>query len=121
MRHVLRHTAAIVNTVREFGTDRDTGRRADSQVPGTGTPMKWRENLFVLSAAHVFEKAGPKDLRVFAYANLPATYKSRESLTMDDIVEGVALTDASVIHRCKWEDLAVVTIDAGPISGCRFH
>lgn len=120
MRYVLQHTASIVNTVREFGTDRHTGQRADSEVPGTGIPMKWREHHFVLSAAHVFDKAGPKDLRVFAYANLPVAYKSRESLTMRDIVDGVAMTDASVIHRCKWEDLAVVTIDAAQFPGVDF-
>lgn len=120
MRHVLQHTASIVNTIREFGTDRSTGRRADSEVSGSGTPMKWREHHFILSAAHVFEKATPKDLRVLTYAKLPATYVSRESLTMDDIVDGVALTDASVMHRCKWEDLAVVTIDATKFQGVDF-
>ena len=120
MRHVLQHTAATVNAVREFGTDPHTGRRADSEVPGTGTPMKWREHHFVLSAAHVFEKAGPKDLRVLVYSNLPVAYKSPESLTTDDIVAGVALTDASVIHRCEWEDLAVVTVDAAQFPGVDF-
>lgn len=120
MRHVLQHTVPIVNTIREFGTDPYTGRRADSEVQGTGTPMKWREHHFVLSAAHVLDKAEPKDLRVYAYSNLPATYKSPESLTMDDIVDGVALTDTSVIHRCKWEDLAVVTIDTRQFPGVEF-
>lgn len=120
MRHVLLHTASIVNSLREFGIDRDTGRRADSEVPGTGTPMKWREHHFILSADHVFEKAAPKDLRVFAYTNLPATYISRESLTTADIVDGVALTDGSKIHRCGWEDLAVVTIDADQFPGADF-
>jgi hypothetical protein len=73
--------------------------------------MRWGENHFILSAAHVFEKARAKDLRVLAYSNLPALYKSRESLTMRDIVDGQPLTEGSFIHRCKWEDIAVVTID----------
>lgn len=120
MRHVLQHTASIVNTIREFGIDRDTGRRADSEVPGAGSPMKWRGHHFILSAGHVFEKAGPQDLRVFTYTNLPTTYKSPESLAKDDIVDGVALTDASEIHRCEWEDLAVVTVDANQFPGVDF-
>jgi hypothetical protein len=121
MRHVLHHTAAIVSMVREFGTDPNTGRRADSEVPGTGTPVKWRGHHLVLTADHVFNKAEPQDLRVFAYASLPATCTSRESLTMNDIGDGVALTEASVIHRCKWEDLAVVTIDPTQFPASRFH
>jgi hypothetical protein len=120
MRHVLQHSTAIVNMVREFGTDPNTGRRADSEVPETGIPVKWREHHFVLSAAHVFEKAEPQDLRVFAYASLPAASTSRESLTINDIAYGMALTDASVIHRCKWEDLAVVTIDPSRFPGVDF-
>lgn len=120
MRHVLRHTASIVNTVREFGTDPYTGRRADSEVPATGTPMTWRKHHFVLSAAHVFDKAGPTDLRILMHTDLPSTYKARDSLTMRDIADGLPLTDASVIHRCKWEDLAVVTIDAAQFPGVDF-
>jgi hypothetical protein len=120
MRHVLQHTAAIVNTVRAFGTDPATGLRADSEVPGTGTPMKWGERHFILSAAHVFEKAAPEDLRVFTYATLPTTYKPQESLTPADIVDGVPLNDASVIHRCKWEDLAIVTVAAAQFPGVEF-
>jgi hypothetical protein len=120
MRHVLLHTASIVNMVREFGIDRDTGKRADSEVPGTGTPMKWKEHHFILSAAHVFDKAEPKDLRVFAYSDLPVTYKPRESLTRDDIVDGIALTNSSVILRCKWEDLAIVTVDAKQFPSVEF-
>src|SRR5712692_8407209 len=112
LRHLLRRTVAIVNRVREFGTDPYTGQRADSEIPGTGTPMKWGERHFVLSAAHVFENAPAEDLRVLTFANLPATYKGRDFLTKDDIVDGLPLSGECVIHRCEWEDLAVVTIDA---------
>ena len=44
-------------------------------------------------------------------ANLPARYKSRETLTMRDITDGLLLTEESAIHQCEWEDLAVVTVD----------
>lgn len=120
LRHLLQHTAAVVNTVREVGTDPLSGGPADSEVPGTGTPMKWGKHHFVLSAAHVFKNATPKELRVLAFPNLPATYKGRESLTWDDIVDGAPLTDDCVIHVCDWEDLAVVTINPEKFPGVDF-
>jgi len=42
---------------------------------------------------------------------LPASYKSREALTQRDLAEALPLPANSVIHRCGWEDLAVVTVD----------
>ena len=120
MQHLLRHTAAIVNSIRVVGVNRQTGQRGDSEVPGTGCPMKWGRHYFVLSAAHVFENANATDVRVFAYSELPATYKSRETLTLRDIVDGLPLADDSVIHRCGWEDLAVVTIDPAKFPGVDF-
>ena len=111
MRHMLQHTAAVVNSVRVVGVNRYTGERGDSEVPGTGCPMRWGKHRFVLSAAHVFENAEAKEIRVLVFADLPKEYKSREALTKRDIVDGIGLTDDSVIHRCKWEDLAVVTVD----------
>lgn len=120
LRHLLRHTAAIVNSVREVGTDPFSGGPADSEVPGTGIPIKWGNHHFVLSAAHVFKNATPKDLRVLTFANLPPTYKGRESLTWDDIVDGLPLTGDCVIHVCDWEDLAVVTINPEKFPGVDF-
>jgi hypothetical protein len=82
--------------------------------------MKWGEQHFVLSAAHVFEKATAEDLRVLTFENLPATYKDSGSLTKDDIVDGKPLSSECVIHRCEWEDLAVVTINAEKFPGVDF-
>src|SRR6266851_1381457 len=120
MRHILRHSAAIVNSVRVVGVNRQTGQRGDSEVPGSGCPMRWGRHHFVLTAAHVFENAEARDLRVLTYSSLPVEYKSREALTKRDIVDGTQLTDSSVIHRCKWEDLAVVTIDPERFPGVDF-
>jgi hypothetical protein len=119
-RHLLQHTAAIVNSVREVGADRYTGQRADAEVPGTGCPMRWGDQYFVLTAAHVFDNAEPKDLRVLTYADLPVSFKGPHELTAKDIVDGVPLGYDSTIHRCGWEDLAVVTIDAGRFPGVDF-
>jgi hypothetical protein len=82
--------------------------------------MKWGGHHFVLSAAHVFENAEARDLRVFTYSSLPLEYKGREALTKRDIVDGTPLTDSSVIHRCEWEDLAVVTVDPQKFPGVDF-
>jgi hypothetical protein len=120
MRHMLQHTAAVVNSVRVVGVNRYTGERGDSEMPGTGCPMRWGKQRFVLSAAHVFENAEAKDIRVLVFADLPKEYKSREALTKRDIVDGIGLTDDSVIHRCKWEDLAVVTVDVAKFPGVDF-
>lgn len=119
-RHLVQHTAAIVNGVRVFGVNRYTGERGDSEVPGSGCPMIWGQHHFVLSAAHVFESAKPTDIRVFMCANLPARYKSREALTMRDIMDGLPLTEDSVIHQCTWEDLAVVTVDPEKFPDIKF-
>jgi hypothetical protein len=120
MRHLLRHSAAVVNSVRVVGVNRQTGQRGDSEVSGSGCPMRWGRHHFVLTAAHVFENAEARDLRVLTFADLPLNYKSREALTKRDIVDGTPLTDSSVIHRCDWEDLAVVTIDPGQFPGVDF-
>jgi hypothetical protein len=117
---MLQHTAAVVNSVRVVGVNRYTGERGDSEMPGTGCPMRWGKQRFVLSAAHVFENAEAKDIRVLVFADLPKEYKSREALTKRDIVDGIGLTDDSVIHRCKWEDLAVVTVDVAKFPGVDF-
>lgn len=71
MRHMLQHTAAVVNSVRVVGVNRYTGERGDSEVPGTGCPMRWGKHHFVLSAAHVFENAEAKEIRVLVFADLP--------------------------------------------------
>ncbi len=120
MRHLLRHTAAIVNGIRVVGVNRQTGQRGDSEVPGSGCPMRWGSHHFVLSAAHVFENAKATDVRVITYAELPASYKSSEALRPRDIVEGLPLAGDSVIHRCGWEDLAVVTVDPEKFPGVDF-
>lgn len=120
MRHLLRHSAAIVNSIRVVGVNRYTGQRGDSEVAGSGCPMRRGRHHFVLSAAHVFENAEARDLRVLTFSSLPLQYKGREALTKRDIVDGTPLTDSSVIHRCKWEDLAVVTIDPEKFAGADF-
>jgi hypothetical protein len=120
MRYVLEHTAAVVNSVRVVGVNRYTGERGDSEVPGTGCPMRWGKHHFVLSAAHVFENAEAKAIRILPFVDLPKEPKSRETLTKSDIVDGIGLTGDSLVHRCGWEDLAVVTIDAAKFPGVDF-
>jgi hypothetical protein len=112
VRYLLRRSASFVNKIRYTGTDPQTGQKADSEEVGSGCPMKWGDRYFVLSAGHVFEGARLKDLRLLIFTSLPSEYKAREALTMHDIVDALPLPDTSVIHRCQWEDLALVTVDS---------
>jgi hypothetical protein len=73
--------------------------------------MKWGRHHFILSAGHVFERAAPKDLRVLTFEELPRDYIAPRTISHQDVADPCPLTEDSVIHRCEWEDLAIVTVD----------
>src|SRR5260370_42043076 len=102
MRHLLQHSAAIVNGVRVVGVNRLTGQRGDSEEAGSGCPMRWGRPPFVLSAAHVFENTKATDIRVTTYAELMASYKSRETLTERDVADTWPWPSTSALHRRGW-------------------
>jgi len=109
--HLLAHTIAIVNGIRMEGTSRLTGKRGDSEQPGTGTPIKSGNRCLILTAGHVFEGATARDLRFLTFANQGLHFKSPREITRLDAVDAQPLTDTNAeIHHCKWEDLAVVTV-----------
>lgn len=110
---VATHTVGIINSLRTKGYDPTTNRRGDGEEMGTGCAGRWGPNHFILTARHVIkEEAAPSDLRIFWR---PAPFIERRSdrdLTLNDIADGTPIKDSSaVIHRCPWEDLAVVIID----------
>ncbi|HXX18537.1 MAG TPA: hypothetical protein VEJ46_03980 [Candidatus Acidoferrum sp.] len=109
------HAVGIVNGIRVLGYDPVTQRRGDAEEPGTGSAGRWGNHYFVLTAKHVVEKATPSDLRLFFCANGRVEYRRPSELRADDIVDAVPLRDeGAVIHRCEWEDLAVITM-SGPV------
>lgn len=115
------NTVAVVNSIRMVGIDVTTGRRGDGETSGTACASRWGDHHFILTASHVIdEKARPSDLRVFWRPSGEIERRSAANLRKQDIGDAVPIKDATaVIHRCKWEDLAVVTVsveEAGPFT-----
>lgn len=110
---VATHTVGIINTIRTKGRDSSTNRPGDGEEMGTGCAGKWGTHQFVLSARHVIkEEATPSDLRLFWRAAPFIERRSDRDLTMKDIADGIPISDPSaVIHRCDWEDLALIALD----------
>jgi hypothetical protein len=115
-----RHSVAIVNSIRTVGHDPITGKRADTEEPGSGCTLRWGAHYFVLTAAHVVEKAQPPDIRVFCPPP-DMKFRSSSSLEPQDILDAVPLKDErAVIHRCAWEDLAILTTRADAVRNAEF-
>jgi hypothetical protein len=119
-RHLLKHAAAIVNTMRENATNTVTRERIDYEVPGTGLPIKWGTRFCFATAGHVVGSAIPSQLRVATFADWPDSPINPKRLTDRDLLAGAQLTEDCEIHRCSWEDLAAITVDAGKFPGVEF-
>lgn len=112
MNRLWKHTVGIVNGIRTVGDDPLTGKRGDTEQPGSGSVGQWGNHHFILTAGHVVEGAKPSDIRVFASSASAIEYRSPTDLRRQDIVAAAPLTNQSAtIHRCGWEDLAAITID----------
>jgi len=92
------------------GTDPTTGLKAtELSSPGTGVAGVWRGNHFILTAGHVLDKAEVSDLRFFVRQTGEMKAKSASQVTMADAITAIPIRDPNaVIHRCTWEDLAVL-------------
>lgn len=110
---VATHTIGIINSIRSKGRDSSTNRPADGEEMGTGCAGKWGAHHFVLTARHVIkEESAPSDLRIFWRLAPFIERRSDRDLTVKDIADGIPVTDPqAVIHRCDWEDLAVIALD----------
>jgi hypothetical protein len=113
LNRVATHTVGIVNSIRTKGYDPLTKRRGDGEEVGTGCAGRWGPYHFVLTAEHVIKpEAQPSDLRIFWRDIGTIERRSDADLTENDIVDGTPIRDPNAtIHRCKWEDLAVISID----------
>ena len=104
------HTVGIVNSIRTVGYDPITKRPGDTEEPGTGCAVRWGDHYFILTAKHVVEKAQPGDLRIFCRPSGGFEYRTSADLREQDIVDAVPMIEQkAVIHRCEWEDLALMT------------
>jgi hypothetical protein len=119
LNHVLCRTVGVINEVREVGTSPD-GRRADSEVPGTGFPISWNENRLILTAKHVIETATVNNIRIAVFPETAVTFKAPERLTLDDMEAGEPLPANSRIALCKWEDLAAIVLPSTALPKCNF-
>src|SRR5437868_1761681 len=81
------------------------------ELPGSGLAGSWGENRFILTAAHVVENATIPNLGFFAKATGSLTRGSESEVGLQDAFWAVSLQPSSAaIHRCTWEDLAVITL-----------
>jgi hypothetical protein len=111
------YSVGVINSIRHV----DPVRRVDAEGMGTGCAGRWGNHRFILTANHVVHPdAKPSDLRIFWRPCGEDQYRANADLRPQDIADAVAIKDPNaVIHRCGWEDLAIVTIDsseAGPYS-----
>ena len=107
------YTVGIINgALRTQVADRKTGVTVTQEgEPGTGCAGSWGKHHFVLTAKHVLERANPRDLSFFVRST--GTLKAQRSSTVNvrDAVSAVPVDSRSLsIHRCRWEDLAILTI-----------
>jgi len=86
------------------------------EAPGTGVAGRWGEHYFVLTAAHVVANATPENLGLFArpYGEL----QHASEVTMRDAFDPMVILEADTsIHRCNYEDLAVITLPRAGVLG----
>ena len=112
-------TVSIVNSIRTVGYDPTTNKRGDGEDAGTGCAGRWGNHYFILTAEHVIKpNAKPSDLRIFWRPAASISRIADADLKAKDIGDAVAIRDPNaVIHRCAWEDIAIIAMDpaeAGP-------
>lgn len=105
------HTVGIVNNVPLTGADPETGQPADGPAgTGTGVAGVWGKHHFILTAKHVLKGAQAGDLSFFCMPDGGLKYQAPSDVRLQDTVAALPLsTQQGVIHRCEWEDLAVMT------------
>ena len=102
------HTVAVLNRIRTVGEDPLTGKKGDSEEPGTGCAVRWGTHHCILTAKHVIEKAELRDIGFFYRQS--GRIEEQRTLQPGDLCEAVSLNDpTATIQRCEWEDLAVIS------------
>ena len=109
------HTVGVVNEKRLIHK-LPTGAGYDEEQPGTGSVIRWGNHRCILTAKHVIEEADKDSLRFFFRPIGTLDRKSREEIERQGYVESHSGWSAEIydIHRCDWEDIAVLTINPSP-------
>jgi hypothetical protein len=105
------HTVGIVNRALTVeGTDPASGLPAcELEAPGTAVAGAWGKHHFVVTARHVLEQASVRDLSFFCRPS--GALRHGSEIGMQDAMVGVRISDpTATIHRCGWEDIALVTL-----------
>jgi hypothetical protein len=78
-------------------------------APGTAFAGRWGEHHFLGTAKHLLEGAEVNDLLFFPRNVGDLRKESASQVRMENAFEPISLRDnTAVIHRCEWDDLAVV-------------
>jgi hypothetical protein len=111
--HVSNCTVAMVNSIRTVGFDPISQRPGDGEEVGTGCAGRWGQHHCVVTANHVIETASkPSDVRIFWRDSSGIERIAESDLKPRDIANAIAVRDPNAtIHRCSWEDLALIVID----------
>src|SRR5579863_2348719 len=113
------HTVGVVNRIPTVGTDPLTGKRGDSEEHGTGCAVRWGLNYCILTAKHVIEKAKLKDIDFFFRPS--GRIEEQRTFRPQEVFDAAPLNDPNaVLHRCGWEDLAVVATISNAIPHVEF-
>lgn len=110
------HSIGITNkALARTGKDPITGLPAiEEEAPGSGFAGKWREHRFVLTAAHVVQKATMADLSFFARPT--GTLIRASEVSIKDAFSAVSLfCEGATIYRNELEDLAVIEANFEPL------
>ncbi len=107
------HTVGIANNIRDVGYDPVTKRPGDGETMGSGCAACWGVHRFVLTAEHVpHKKAEAHDLRIYWRPTGALDRRPTNQIMLEDVTEAVPIASPNaVLHRCEWEDLALITID----------
>jgi hypothetical protein len=100
------------------GIDPVTGLRArEEATPGTGVAGRWNDQFFIATAKHVLVSAIPSDLSLFVRERSDLKVQHASTITERDGSAPIPLNDpTAVIHRCEYEDLAIISISPDAVS-----
>ena len=111
MERLWSHTVGIANrALAKEGYDPHSGLPGrEQESPGTGVAGACGNHYFILTAKHVLEDAKLDEINFFGRPT--ASFKHASEVTIQDLLLAVPLNDPdAAIHRCEWEDLALITV-----------
>lgn len=99
-----------------FGNDPGSGLPGrEEESPGTAVAGSWGRHYFILTAKHVVEGANTSEISLFGRPT--ASLRHASEVSIQDALVALPLSDPDAsIHRCEWDDLALLTISPASLS-----